>query len=79
MSIAGENYNVGRIRETINFDFHVSNRLSTKQGFTSQSQCFLSFLTLRYKDIKEIYHKKFGSNPDFFARAPGRVSLIGKM
>lgn len=31
----------------------------------------------RYKMMQDAYAEKFGSKPDFFARAPGRVNIIG--
>lgn len=33
---------------------------------------------LRYKDIKLAYRKKFGSEPEIIAQAPGRVNLLGE-
>lgn len=32
----------------------------------------------RYESLKEKFKSKYGSEPLFYARAPGRVNLIGK-
>ncbi|KAJ7373758.1 N-acetylgalactosamine kinase [Desmophyllum pertusum] len=32
----------------------------------------------RYEKIKETFHNKFGCPPEFYARAPGRVNIIGE-
>ncbi|RMX46098.1 hypothetical protein pdam_00009363 [Pocillopora damicornis] len=32
----------------------------------------------RYEKIKEAFHSKFGCSPEFYARAPGRVNIIGE-
>lgn len=35
-------------------------------------------LKIKYDVLSEKFEKKFGEKPEFFARAPGRVNLIGK-
>lgn len=35
-------------------------------------------LYFRLQKLKEMFISKFGSAPKFYARAPGRVNLIGK-
>lgn len=35
-------------------------------------------LKAKYDQLSEKFEKKFGHKPEFFARAPGRVNLIGK-
>ncbi|XP_064619065.1 N-acetylgalactosamine kinase-like [Lineus longissimus] len=32
----------------------------------------------RYAKLKELFEQKYGTAPDFYARAPGRVNLIGE-
>ncbi len=32
----------------------------------------------RYNNIIAIFEKRYGSRPDFIARAPGRVNIIGE-
>lgn len=32
----------------------------------------------RLQNLVEAFKKKFGCEPEFFGRAPGRVNLIGK-
>ena len=32
----------------------------------------------RYKDLKAVFVAKYGCEPDFYARSPGRVNLIGE-
>ncbi|XP_068672101.1 N-acetylgalactosamine kinase-like isoform X1 [Montipora foliosa] len=34
--------------------------------------------SLRYKKIKETFKRKYGCDPEFCARAPGRVNIIGE-
>lgn len=34
-------------------------------------------LKIKYDLLSENFEKKFGLRPEFFARAPGRVNLIG--
>lgn len=38
----------------------------------------VSNLPFRLQKLKEMFISKFGSAPKFYARAPGRVNLIGK-
>lgn len=38
---------------------------------------FLGFFD-RLQNLAEAFKKKFGCEPEFFGRAPGRVNLIGK-
>lgn len=38
----------------------------------------ISNLPFRLHKLKEMFISKFGSAPKFYARAPGRVNLIGK-
>ena len=38
----------------------------------------VSIFFIRYEKIKEAFHSKFGCSPEFYARAPGRVNIIGK-
>ncbi|XP_066274025.1 N-acetylgalactosamine kinase-like [Branchiostoma lanceolatum] len=37
-----------------------------------------SHLTDRFTKLRESFKQKYGTDPDFFARAPGRVNLIGE-
>jgi len=32
----------------------------------------------RYQKIKETFKRKYGCDPEFYARAPGRVNIIGE-
>ena len=34
--------------------------------------------TRRFEELKRLFNEKYGCNPDFFVRAPGRVNLIGE-
>lgn len=40
----------------------------------------LSFVTtiFRFQLLKEAFQKKYGEEPSFYCRAPGRVNIIGK-
>ncbi|TPX57610.1 galactokinase [Powellomyces hirtus] len=38
----------------------------------------LEFQTARYAQLRAAFEKRFGSAPDFYARSPGRVNLIGE-
>lgn len=32
----------------------------------------------RFEELRTLFNEKYGCNPDFFVRAPGRVNLIGE-
>lgn len=34
--------------------------------------------TRRFEELRRLFNEKYGCNPDFFVRAPGRVNLIGE-
>ena len=41
--------------------------------------CYYLNFTFRYGKIKERFLEVYGVQPSFYARAPGRVNLIGKL
>lgn len=34
--------------------------------------------TRRFEQLRGLFNEKYGCNPDFYVRAPGRVNLIGE-
>jgi galactokinase len=46
--------------------------------FDNLNSLYSSSASDRYNNILSIFEKRYGSKPDFIARAPGRVNIIGE-
>jgi hypothetical protein len=76
--ITCDNWRESDLTDILRFVCFEQNSLFDNSFLRSKLTSKLIYFRLKYEKVKLKFHEKFAQEPEFYARAPGRVNLIGE-